>query len=47
MITRKAAPALAAGCTGGGQARPETPLTALALAELALAPASRPASSTC
>lgn len=35
MITRKAAPALAAGCTFVCKPAPDTPLTALALAELA------------
>lgn len=35
MITRKAAPALAAGCSVVVKPAPETPLTALALAELA------------
>lgn len=35
MITRKIAPALAAGCTVVVKPAPETPLTALALAELA------------
>lgn len=35
MITRKVAPALAAGCTTLVKPAPETPLTALALAELA------------
>ncbi|WP_421792196.1 NAD-dependent succinate-semialdehyde dehydrogenase [Hyphobacterium sp.] len=35
MITRKAAPALAAGCSIVIKPAPETPLTALALAELA------------
>ena len=35
MITRKIAPALAAGCTAVVKPAPETPLTALALAELA------------
>ncbi|OJV02218.1 MAG: succinate-semialdehyde dehydrogenase (NADP(+)) [Shinella sp. 65-6] len=35
MITRKVAPALAAGCTAVVKPAPETPLTALALAELA------------
>jgi succinate-semialdehyde dehydrogenase / glutarate-semialdehyde dehydrogenase len=35
MITRKIAPALAAGCTAVVKPPPETPLTALALAELA------------
>ena len=35
MITRKLAPALAAGCTIVAKPAPETPLTALALAELA------------
>jgi succinate-semialdehyde dehydrogenase/glutarate-semialdehyde dehydrogenase len=35
MITRKAAPALAAGCTVVMKPAPETPLTALALAALA------------
>jgi succinate-semialdehyde dehydrogenase / glutarate-semialdehyde dehydrogenase len=35
MITRKLAPALAAGCTAVCKPAPETPLTALALAELA------------
>lgn len=35
MITRKVAPALAAGCTALVKPAPETPLTALALAELA------------
>lgn len=35
MITRKCAPALAAGCTMVIKPAPETPLTALALAELA------------
>jgi succinate-semialdehyde dehydrogenase/glutarate-semialdehyde dehydrogenase len=35
MITRKAAPALAAGCTMVVKPAPQTPLTALALAELA------------
>lgn len=35
MITRKIAPALAAGCTVVLKPAPETPLTALALAELA------------
>ena len=35
MITRKAAPALAAGCAVVCKPAPETPLTALALAELA------------
>ncbi|MCL1123810.1 NAD-dependent succinate-semialdehyde dehydrogenase [Shewanella surugensis] len=35
MITRKAAPALAAGCTMVVKPAPDTPLTALALAELA------------
>ena len=34
MVTRKAAPALAAGCTVVLKPAPETPLTALALAEL-------------
>ncbi len=37
MITRKIAPALAAGCTVVVKPAPETPLTALALAELAKA----------
>jgi succinate-semialdehyde dehydrogenase/glutarate-semialdehyde dehydrogenase len=36
MITRKIAPALAAGCTVVAKPAPETPLSALALAELAL-----------
>lgn len=36
MITRKLAPAFAAGCTVVLKPAPETPLTALALAELAL-----------
>jgi succinate-semialdehyde dehydrogenase / glutarate-semialdehyde dehydrogenase len=36
MITRKIAPALAAGCTVVVKPAPETPLSALALAELAL-----------
>jgi succinate-semialdehyde dehydrogenase/glutarate-semialdehyde dehydrogenase len=35
MITRKVAPAIAAGCTAVIKPSPETPLTALALAELA------------
>jgi succinate-semialdehyde dehydrogenase/glutarate-semialdehyde dehydrogenase len=35
MVTRKAAPALAAGCTVVAKPAPETPLTALALAALA------------
>ena len=35
MITRKVAPALAAGCTAVVKPAPETPLSALALAELA------------
>ncbi|WIJ25093.1 NAD-dependent succinate-semialdehyde dehydrogenase [Devosia sp. RR2S18] len=35
MVTRKVAPALAAGCTVVLKPAPETPLTALALAELA------------
>lgn len=35
MITRKIAPALAAGCTAVVKPAPETPLTALALTELA------------
>jgi succinate-semialdehyde dehydrogenase/glutarate-semialdehyde dehydrogenase len=35
MITRKVSPALAAGCTAVIKPAPETPLTALALAELA------------
>ena len=35
MVTRKCAPALAAGCTMVLKPAPETPLTALALAELA------------
>lgn len=35
MVTRKCAPALAAGCTVVLKPAPETPLTALALAELA------------
>ena len=35
MITRKIAPALAVGCTSVVKPSPETPLTALALAELA------------
>ncbi len=35
MITRKIAPALAAGCTAVVKPAPETPLTALALVELA------------
>ena len=35
MITRKAAPALAAGCTMVVKPAPQTPFTALALAELA------------
>ena len=35
MITRKVAPALAVGCTAVVKPAPETPLTALALAELA------------
>ncbi|UVO35795.1 NAD-dependent succinate-semialdehyde dehydrogenase [Bradyrhizobium arachidis] len=35
MVTRKIAPALAAGCTVVVKPAPETPLTALALAELA------------
>jgi succinate-semialdehyde dehydrogenase/glutarate-semialdehyde dehydrogenase len=35
MITRKIAPALAAGCTVVAKPAPETPLSALALAELA------------
>ena len=46
MITRKVAPALAVGCTVVAKPAPETPLTALALGELAFAPACRPASST-
>ena len=36
MITRKLAPALAVGCTVVAKPAPETPLTALALGELAL-----------
>ncbi len=36
MITRKVAPALAVGCTAVVKPAPETPLTALALAELAV-----------
>lgn len=36
MVTRKLAPALAAGCTAVLKPAPETPLTALALAELAM-----------
>jgi succinate-semialdehyde dehydrogenase/glutarate-semialdehyde dehydrogenase len=36
MITRKLAPALAVGCTAVGKPAPETPLTALALGELAI-----------
>lgn len=36
MITRKCAPALAVGCTVVVKPAPETPLTALALAELAM-----------
>ncbi len=36
MITRKVAPALAVGCTAVVKPAPETPLTALALGELAL-----------
>lgn len=36
MITRKVAPALAAGCTCVVKPAPETPLTALALGELAI-----------
>ncbi len=40
MITRKCAPGLAAGCTFVVKPAPDTPLTALALAELATAPAS-------
>jgi succinate-semialdehyde dehydrogenase/glutarate-semialdehyde dehydrogenase len=36
MITRKLAPALAVGCTAVAKPAPETPLTALALGELAL-----------
>ncbi|MGH6865734.1 MAG: NAD-dependent succinate-semialdehyde dehydrogenase [Methyloceanibacter sp.] len=36
MITRKISPALAAGCTAVVKPAPETPLSALALAELAL-----------
>ncbi|OYW25065.1 MAG: succinate-semialdehyde dehydrogenase (NADP(+)) [Planctomycetales bacterium 12-60-4] len=36
MVTRKVAPALAAGCTVVLKPAPETPLTALALAELAV-----------
>jgi succinate-semialdehyde dehydrogenase/glutarate-semialdehyde dehydrogenase len=36
MITRKISPALAAGCTVVAKPAPETPLSALALAELAL-----------
>jgi succinate-semialdehyde dehydrogenase/glutarate-semialdehyde dehydrogenase len=36
MITRKVAPALAVGCTIVAKPAPETPLTALALGELAL-----------
>ncbi|MFF0575324.1 NAD-dependent succinate-semialdehyde dehydrogenase [Streptosporangium saharense] len=36
MVTRKAAPALAAGCTVVAKPAPGTPLSALALAELAL-----------
>ena len=36
MITRKVSPALAAGCTAVIKPAPETPLTALALAELAV-----------
>lgn len=36
MVTRKVAPALAAGCTVVLKPAPQTPLTALALAELAL-----------
>src|SRR5271157_2696000 len=35
MITRKLAPALAVGCAAVAKPAPETPLTALALAELA------------
>ena len=46
MITRKAAPALAAGCTMVVKPAEQTPLTALALAELADGPACRPACST-
>ena len=36
MITRKLAPALAVGCTAVAKPAPETPLTALALGELAV-----------
>jgi succinate-semialdehyde dehydrogenase/glutarate-semialdehyde dehydrogenase len=36
MITRKVAPALAVGCTAVAKPAPETPLTALALGELAM-----------
>jgi succinate-semialdehyde dehydrogenase/glutarate-semialdehyde dehydrogenase len=36
MITRKLAPALAVGCTAVAKPAPETPLTALALGELAI-----------
>ena len=45
MITRKAGPALAAGCAFVCKPATETPLSALAIAELASAPAFRPASS--
>ena len=46
MLTRKAAAALAAGCTVVAHPSTETPLSALALAELGDAPACPPASST-
>jgi succinate-semialdehyde dehydrogenase/glutarate-semialdehyde dehydrogenase len=46
MITRKVAPALAAGCTVVIKPAEATPYSALALAELATARASRPACST-
>ena len=46
MITRKAAPALAAGCTVVVKPAEETPLSALALAELAQRAACRRACST-
>ncbi len=46
MITRKAGPALAAGCTMVLKPATQTPYSALALAELASEPASHRASST-
>jgi succinate-semialdehyde dehydrogenase/glutarate-semialdehyde dehydrogenase len=47
MITRKVAPALAAGCTVVVKPAEQTPLTALALAGWRTTPNCRPACSTC